>query len=156
MTTKRLILGNAFLAEAAHALRVGRQVKVRIDGGSMFPFIRGGRDVVVLQPCPEEGALQPGCCYFYCWEGQYMVHRFIGTDGTRCLFMGDGNIVRQERVERSEVVGILRYIIRPDGRTIDCLSPTWLRRGMAWYRYRWLRRWVLPLCRLLGIGGHHG
>ncbi|MCL1615008.1 S24/S26 family peptidase [Bacteroides sp. ET71] len=151
MTMKRLVLNNAFLGEAAEALRAGRQVTVRIDGGSMYPFIRGGRDVVVLLPCPQKEVLQDGCCYFFSWKGQYMVHRFVGTDGAHCLFMGDGNIVRQERVERSEVVGILRYIVRPGGRTIDCLSPSWLRRGRDWYRWRFLRRWLLPLCRILKI-----
>ena len=143
--TKRLILGNLFLAETAEALRGGRRVTVRIDGGSMFPFIRGGRDVVELVPCPPAGPLQPWCCYLYHWEGQYMIHRFVGMDGDHCLFMGDGNVVRHERVERAEVVGLLRYIVRPDGRRVDCLSPAWLRRGRWWYRWRWTRRFLYPL-----------
>lgn len=147
--TRRVQLGNAFLAETAEALRAGRRVTVRIDGQSMFPFIHGGRDVVTILPCPPEGKLQQWCCYFYRWEGQYMIHRFVGMDGEQCLFMGDGNIVRLERVERGEVVGILRNVVRPDGRTVDCLSHSWLQRGRWWYRCRWLRRFLLPLFRLL-------
>ena len=39
---RKLVVGNEFLAEAAEALRQGKSVKARIDGWSMYPFIRGG------------------------------------------------------------------------------------------------------------------
>lgn len=148
---RKLVIGNEFLAEAAEALRQGKTVKVRIDGESMYPFIRGGKDLVELVPCDAEGELPAWCCPFYCWEGHYMVHRYIGREGDCCLMLGDGNLARVERVRRSEVIGLLRYIYRPDGRVQDCLDAKWLRKGALWYKLRPLRRFLLPLMKRLRV-----
>ena len=148
---RRLVVANEFLAEAAETLKQGKSVKVRIDGQSMYPFIKGGRDLVEIVPLAADAEMPAWCCPFYCWEGRYMVHRYIGSEGDECLMLGDGNLVRVERVKRSEVVGLLRYIYRPDGSVQDCTDARWLRRGAWWYRLRPLRRFLLPLFRLLKV-----
>lgn len=148
---RRLVVANEFLAEAAETLKQGKSVKVRIDGQSMYPFIKGGRDLVEIVPLAADAEMPAWCCPFYCWEGRFMVHRYIGSEGDECLMLGDGNLVRVERVKRSEVVGLLRYIYRPDGSVQDCTDARWLRRGAWWYRLRPLRRFLLPLFRLLKV-----
>lgn len=146
---RKLVVGNEFLAEAAKALRQGQAVKVRIDGWSMYPFIRGGKDLVELVPCDDHSELPAWCCPFYYWEGHYMVHRYIGREGDDCLMLGDGNLARIERVKRSDIIGLLRYIYRPDGRVQDCTDARWLRRGALWYKLRPLRRFLLPVMKRL-------
>lgn len=148
---RKLVVANEFLAEAAETLKQGKSVKVRIDGQSMYPFIKGGRDLVEIVPLAADAEMPAWCCPFYCWEGRYMIHRYIGSEGDECLMLGDGNLVRVERVKRSEVVGLLRYIYRPDGSVQDCTDARWLRRGAWWYRLRPLRRFLLPLFRLFKV-----
>ena len=148
---RKLVIGNEFLAEAAEALRQGKTVKVRIDGESMYPFIRGGKDLVELVPCDAESELPAWCCPFYCWEGHYMVHRYVGREGDYCLMLGDGNLARVERVKRSEIIGLLRYIYRPDGSVQDCQDAQWLRKGALWYKLRPVRRFLLPLMKRLRV-----
>lgn len=147
---RKISVPNGFLAEAAETLRKGQAVTLRIDGNSMYPFIRGGRDLVEIVPCPPGTRPIPWACYFYCWEGQYMVHRYVGQKaGTLCM-MGDGNLGRIEHIRPEDLAGMLQHIRRPDGTIQDCLSPAWLKRGRRWYRLRHLRRWLLPLLHLLG------
>ena len=148
---RKLIVPNSFLSEAAEALRAGQTVKLHIDGQSMYPFIHGGKDLVEVVPCPPEGELPLYCCPFYQWEGRYMIHRYIGREGDECLMLGDGNLVRIERVKRSDIIGLLRTIYRPDGTEQVCTEARWLRRAYWWVRLRPLRRFLLPLCRLLHI-----
>ena len=148
---RKITLPNDFLAEAARALAEGQKVKIHITGESMYPFIRSGKDIVEIVPCPPSGELPAWCCPFYRWEGRYMVHRYIGREGDDCLMLGDGNLARIERVKRNEVIGLLRYIYRPDGSVQDCTDARWLRRGAWWYRLRPLRRWLLPVMKRLGI-----
>ena len=148
---RKLVVGNEFLAEAAEALRQGKSVKARIDGWSMYPFIRGGKDLVELEPCDADSELPAWCCPFYCWEGHYMVHRYIGRDGDYCLMLGDGNLARVERVKRNDVLGLLRYIYRSDGFVQDCTDPRWLRWGALWYRLRPLRRFLFPVMKRLHL-----
>ena len=148
---RKIILPNDFLGEAARALAEGQTVKIHITGESMYPFIRSGKDIVEIVPCPPEGELPAWCCPFYQWEGRYMVHRYIGRKGEDCLMLGDGNLARIEQIKRNEVISLLRYIYRPDGSIQDCTDARWLRRGAWWYRLRPLRRWLLPVMKRLGI-----
>lgn len=143
---RKVTVPNSFLAEAAEALKCGQTVKLRIDGQSMYPFIRGGVDWVEVEPCPAEGELPQWCCPFYLWEGKYMIHRYLGQDKDDCLMLGDGNLARIERVKRQEVIGLLSCIYRPDGTVQDCRQASWLRKARWWYRLRAFRRWLLPLC----------
>ncbi|MDL2213776.1 S24/S26 family peptidase [Bacteroides sp. OttesenSCG-928-N06] len=148
---RKVVVPNSFLAEAAQALKQGQTVKLHIDGRSMYPFIEGGIDLVEVEPCPPQGELPLWCCPFYYWEGRYMIHRYVAREGSECLMLGDGNLARMERVERSDILGVLRYIHRPNGTVQDCRDKRWLRRGEWWFRFRFMRRWLLHLFRLLHI-----
>lgn len=146
---RKITVPNSFLAEAAEALKRGESVKLYIDGHSMRPFIRGGIDMVEVEPWQAEGELPPWCCPFYQWQEKYMIHRYVGREGDEFLMLGDGNIARIERVERQDIFGILRYIYRPDGTVQDCRDGRWLRKARWWYRMRGVRRWLLWLLHLL-------
>lgn len=148
---RKIVVPNNFLSLAEEELRAGRTVRLHIDGQSMYPFIRGGVDEVEVVPCPAEGDLPAWCCPFYRWEGRYMIHRYVGTEDGDCIMLGDGNLVRKERVRREDVVGMLSRIYRPDGSVQDCSDPRWLRRGELWYRLRPLRRILIPAFRLFRI-----
>lgn len=148
---RKLVVPNSFLAEAAEALKRGEEVKLHIDGQSMYPFIRGGIDLVEVVPCPPEGDLPDWCCPFYLWEGRYMIHRYIGSEGDECLMLGDGNIARIERVKRHEIIGLLKTIIHPDGSIQDCSDPRWLKKAVWWNKLRPIRRWLLPLMKMLRV-----
>ena len=148
---RKITVSNHFLAGAAEALRQGQTVKLLIGGQSMYPFIRGGIDLVEIVPCPAEGELPAWCCPFYQWEDRYMIHRYIGREGDECLMMGDGNVARVERVKREEVIGLVRTIYRPDGTAVDCRDRRWLRKAEWWHRLRYLRRWLLPAFKILHI-----
>lgn len=147
---RKIVLTNSFLAEAAEALKQGQTVKLLIGGESMYPFIRGGIDFVEVVPCTPDEELPAWCCLFYQWEGRYMIHRYIGREGDECLMLGDGNVERIERVRREDIIGVLRYIYRPDGARLDCRDTRWLKKAEWWYRLRFLRRWLLPVIKFYG------
>ena len=149
---RKIVLSNGFFVEAAEALKKGQTVKLLIGGQSMYPFIRGGMDLVEVIPFPTEDELPAWCCPFYHWEGRYMIHRCIGREGDDYLMMGDGNVVRIERVKREEIIGLLRYIYPPDGARQDCFDKRWLKKAEWWYRLKFLRRWLLPLFKVVRVG----
>ena len=146
---RKITVTNHFLAGAAEALKQGQTVKLLIGGQSMYPFIRGGIDLVEIIPCPAEGELPAWCCPFYQWEDRYMIHRYIGREGDEYLMMGDGNVARVERVKREDVIGLLSYIYYFDGTVQDCRDKRWLRKAEWWYRLRLLRRWLLPVIKMV-------
>ena len=150
---RRIVYQNHFLEEIAQLLREGDSVRVRIDGESMHPFIIGGKDEVMLIPYDKKYPLKLWSCAFYNWRGHYMIHRFVGVqDGKYCM-MGDGNLVQMERIEESEILGILQTVYHADGSTQDCLGKKWLCQGRYWFKLRKLRRFLLPLYRRFILNG---
>ena len=148
---RKLTVPNIFFAEAAEVLRGGTSVRLHVDGQSMYPFIHGGKDEIEVVPYDGKTPLEPWCCPFYQWEGNYMIHRFIGMNGEMCQMLGDGNLARIEEVPQREIIGILRTIYHPDGTEQDCRDARWLKRAQWWYRLRKLRRFLIPLFRLLRV-----
>ena len=47
---RKIVVGNDFLAGVAESLREGQTVTLYMGGQSMFPAIRGGRDLVEVEP----------------------------------------------------------------------------------------------------------
>lgn len=151
MSMRKLVVPNSFFAEAAEALRNGQSVRLHVDGQSMYPFIHGGKDEIEVVPYDGESPLEPWCCPFYQWGGNYMIHRYIGMRGDLCQMLGDGNLYRIEEVPRKDIVGMLRMIYRADGTIQDCSDPNWLKKAAWWYRLRKVRRFLIPLLRLFRV-----
>lgn len=144
---RRIVFQNHFFEEIAQLLQEGNPVRVRIDGESMHPFIVGGKDEVLLIPYDKKTPIELWSCIFYKWKGHYMIHRFVGfQDGQYCM-MGDGNLVQIERIEESDILGILQTIYHADGSTQYCLGKKWLCQGRYWFKFRKLRRFLLPIYR---------
>lgn len=148
---RKIVVGNDFLAGVAESLREGQTVTLYMGGQSMFPAIRGGRDLVEVEPYGGDEEPVLWACYFYCWHGDYMIHRCVGKEGDEYLMLGDGNLARIERVKRTDIFGRLIRINHPDGSTQNCLDEAWLRQGRRWHRLRWLRRFLLPVMKRLII-----
>ena len=148
---RKITVSNNFFAEAADALKRGQTVKLLIGGQSMYPFIRGGIDLVEVIPFPAGDELPAWYCPFYQWQDRYMIHRYVGREGDEYLMQGDGNVLRIERVKREEIIGVLRYIYRPDGTRVDSYDKSWLKKAKWWYQLRFLRRWLLPTFKMLHI-----
>lgn len=109
----------------------------------MRPFIRGGRDSVVLR---HSGQIAVGDIVLaHTRERGYVLHRVYRMLPDTLVLMGDGNLREEENCRRGDVIGKVTGIIRK-GRCIDCTS-----RGERWKAGIWMR--LLPVRRLLLICG---
>ena len=88
---KRIIPNDILLGEVATVLREGHEAVITPTGNSMLPFIRNGKDRVVLR-------------------------RMDGVDVGDMVLMGDGNLRGTEHCTTADVIGTVTEIIRPDGR----------------------------------------
>ena len=103
------------LTGAAAFLDEGREVVVRAKGNSMLPFIRNGRDSVVLK---KSDSLEVGDIVLVRMPGRYVMHRIIERDGDRFRMMGDGNYRGTESFRREDVLGKVIWIVKPNGRRV--------------------------------------
>lgn len=141
------IVHNKFLEEVATLVGEGSSVRVRINGSSMYPFIKGGKDEVELAPYHKGMILPLWTCVFFRWNDSYVIHRYIGKEKEYFCFMGDGNLAQVEKVKEKDILGILQTIYHHDGTEQNCFDPKWLNKGEIWYRCRKFRRFLLPLLR---------
>ena len=137
---KRIVPNDILLGEVAAVLREGREAVITPTGNSMLPFIRDGRDRVVLRRLDE---IAVGDIVLMHTGGRYVLHRVIGIDGEQITLMGDGNLKSVEQGTRAEIVGTVTEIIRPDGRSI---RPG---KGRLWRALKPVRRYILAIYRRL-------
>ena len=137
---KRTIPNEILLGEVAAVLREGREAVITPTGNSMLPFIRNGRDRVVLRAFPD---LAVGDIVLACFDGHYILHRVVACDGEAVTLMGDGNLIGTERGPRAAVIGTVTGIIRPSGRRV---RPG---KGRLWRALKPVRRYLLAIYKRL-------
>ena len=132
--------------ELLERLDEGKVIQFTPQGISMLPFIQGGRDKVRIQ---KEEKIEVGDIVLVPHGGRLILHRVYAMEGTKLILMGDGNLKGNEMVDKTEVLGTVMEIVKPDGR---CCKPhkAWLwrhtqpfRRMMLKLRRKWykLRGW---------------
>jgi hypothetical protein len=104
--------------------KANTELQVRLDEGksvlfvpqgiSMLPFIRGGRDKVLVRKAEAVGV---GDIVLAPHGGHLILHRVYAFKGTQLVLMGDGNLEGNEVVGKSEVWGKVLEIIKPNGRS---------------------------------------
>ena len=128
------------LEEAGALLEEGRTVSFTPLGNSMLPFIRGGRDSVVLQ---KKEDVDIGDIVLVRLPGpRYVLHRVIDRNRNALLLMGDGNVSGTERCTVADVMGTAIEIDR--GRRK--VKPG---KGTVWRLLKPFRRYILAIYRRL-------
>ena len=85
-------------------------------GDSMMPFIRQGRDVLVISRA--EGRLKRYDIPLYKRDsGQYVLHRILKVRENDYIICGDNRCIREYGITDRHIIGVLTGIIR-DGREI--------------------------------------
>jgi hypothetical protein len=147
---KMVIANDEFFVPVRQMLEEGHSVTIPVKGFSMLPFIRGERDLVVLEPV---GEVRPDdIVLFHIGPekgGRYVMHRVLSVAGDRVEIQGDGVPVNRERVLRSQIFGKAVSILRDGEKAVDPYSPRELRKVHLWQALRPVRRYLLFIYRNL-------
>lgn len=126
----------------------GERFKIVVTGYSMLPLLGYGRDTIVVRRTDNEEPLMGRITMFRAKDKHIIVHRVIAEDGDNITFQGDGNPYQREHAKRSDVVGVVEEVIREDGRTVSCTTPSWRRRERVWLSQPTIvRRYALAILR---------
>ena len=146
MLPDELLLNNdLFFIEVNRMLSKGCRVTMRPQGDSMIPFIKGGRDSVVLQKTKEVDTGDIVLAHIP--EKGYVLHRIYKMEGEQLVLMGDGNLRATERCRKEDVLGKVVRILR-DGQYVESSSFAERLKARCWRRLLPLRRYLLFVCRL--------
>ena len=149
--------------------------KILVTGGTTFVskyvatyFKEQGYDVYVLnrntKPQVEgvtlieadrhalKDELKPMDVVLFRYRGGHVLHRILYREGNRLMIQGDGSYVAKEECLVSDVVGIVRTIVRPSGKCILVDSWRWQLSSRLWRGLGVFR----PLClRILHLWHHN-
>ena len=135
----KVIGEEGFVRAAQIVLSEGKGVVFTPKGNSMLPFIRSGRDSVVLSPLMRP--LEIGDILLVKIGDRYFLHRVFNLHGNEVTLMGDGNLHEKELCMITDVIGIVTEIRKENGKII---IPG---KGKLWRMVRPLRRYLLAFYR---------
>ena len=125
------ISNDLFFAWVESEIAEGRNVRFRLKGNSMYPLLRSGKDEVILYPCTDD-ELKPMDVVLFRYRGVHVLHRIIYRKGNELLIQGDGSFVAKEQCVVSDVVGVVREIVRPSGKCVPVDSWQWKLPSRLW------------------------
>ena len=126
---KMVIDNDTFFADVLQVLRQGKRVTIPVKGFSMLPFIRGGKDLVVLEQAGDVLKADDIVLFHIGPEdgGRYVMHRILSIDGDEVDIMGDGVPYNHEHVRRDQILAKAVEIVRGGKRSVDPYAPGRLR-----------------------------
>ena len=148
---KMVIDNDAFFADVLTVLDQGKRVTIPVKGYSMLPFIRGGKDLVVLEKAGDV-LKADDIVLFHIGPtngGRYVMHRILSIDGDKVDIMGDGVPYNHEHVRRSQILAKAVEIVRAGKHPVDPYAPGQLRLVHFWQWLRPVRRYILFIYRHL-------
>lgn len=137
--SSRTIPNEILFASAGALLREGKDVTIKVKGSSMTPFLRDGRDSVVLRRSDDFGIGDIVLVQF--GTERFVMHRIVSVEGEVFTMMGDGNVRGCERFRRKDVLGKVIRVIRADGQE---KKPG---KARVWRALKPARRYLLAIYR---------
>ncbi|MDR0261906.1 MAG: S24/S26 family peptidase [Sphingobacterium sp.] len=142
----RVISNEDYFAEVQRILREGKEVRIRVKGSSMLPFIKDG-DTVLLRAYQGQ-SLALGSNVLAKDKDKFVFHRFVGKKNNQYILAGDGNLVLREYVGATDIIAIAYTLYPQDKDKTVMIDRPWPRlRGLGWYHTRLLRRIAAKLTR---------
>ena len=124
-------------ARVLEYIQQGKNVTIRVKGGSMKPFLRDG-DRVLLKSF-ERRELTRGIIVLAKTDDSMVLHRVVRYDSQTIWLAGDDNLVQHEIVNCTDVIATAVRLYRAD-REVK-LDKRWRYiTGQIWYWLRPFRR----------------
>ncbi len=123
-------------------IKRGRNVKIKISGTSMEPFIKHAEDVVLSSVSFED--IKLGSVILAEYNNSYVFHRVIRKNKQHIFLVGDNNLIQIERINVHKVYAIGKELIRKH-KTVNLLGLNFRIKGLVWYILRPFRRIYVKL-----------
>ena len=142
--TETSVSNELFFSGVEQLLAEGKSVRIKAKGRSMEPFIRDGRDEIVLSAGTQA---RKGCIILARTDEGIVLRRVINIEGNAVTLMGDGNLYKTESCLREDIIAVATRIVRK-GKSIDpeCFMERF--KARIWMIARPLRRPLLRIWRI--------
>lgn len=136
------IANDSFFSSILQLLKEGKDVKIKVAGKSMEPFIKDGEHVI-LSPARLED-VQMGDVVLGCFNRNYVFHRVIWKKYD-CVFLAGDNNLRQIEVIKKELIYAVGWKLFTKRNTINLRKINTRYKGIVWFLLRPVRRLYLKM-----------
>ena len=143
----KVLKNSFFFEEVEKIINGGESVELLVRGGSMTPYLRDEVDKVVISPL-DDSELKTGDIVLFFHSGCHLLHRIIRKREDFFIIQGDGVVKKQEEALLSDIIGVVRNIIRPSGRIVSVNRRSHRLYWRCWLLLRPFRRYLLATNRL--------
>ena len=127
-----------YISNLKQLLQEGHEVVITIAGWSMEPFLRNGRDQVLLKK-PAQPPI-PGDIVFYQRKtGQYVLHRIHKKAQDEYYLLGDRQVELEGPLEEDVIFAVVTEVKR-GRRWISAEAPLWKAAGSLWRKMYPIRK----------------
>lgn len=148
--TKKVIPNNLFFSWVEDEIAAGNTVRFLVNGYSMMPLLRNGKDEVELEPCDQQ-SVKEGDIILFRYMGKHILHRAIKCESEGYIFRGDNVFGRKEAAQSCDVIGKVSKVYRMVGlneyKEMSPMGMTYRARLLVW---RSILIFKLAVKRLLG------
>ncbi|MDR0907466.1 MAG: S24/S26 family peptidase [Rikenellaceae bacterium] len=118
-----IIPNDIFFDEVTRLIGQGEAVTITVRGTSMTPFLRNGRDRVVLAPFEDEDLVR-GAIVLFRYGDRHLLHRIVHRNGQNIEIQGDA-LFTTERATVADAVAVVKAIVRPNNHIVRNGSVSW-------------------------------
>lgn len=119
-----------------HLIQNGRELKIKPQGNSMYPFLKNNRDFVIFK-LPDREFRRGDIVLYRRDNGIHVVHRIHHINQDGYYMVGDNQKVIEGPLKKEQVLAIVVKIIRKN-KLIDC------RKNIGYRILSTLWLWILP------------
>ena len=124
-------------------LKEGKSLKIKTEGGSMVPFIVGGRDTVEIS-APKPGLKRGDIVLIRRDSGKYVLHRMYKVKSDGYYILGDGEDFVEGPFTGDQIIAQCRYYYKK-GKRKDNEALDMKIKYTIWF---WLKPFRLKLIKL--------
>lgn len=117
----------------------GKEIEITVQGNSMMPMLKGGRDKVVLIKPAEKLKKYAVALYYRSSENTYVLHRIIGYKNGGYVISGDNQFIKEYGIQDSEMVAVVTAFTR-NGRRYAVGNFGYMLYCRLWYYSRPFRK----------------
>jgi signal peptidase len=130
------------ITELSPLLEEGSKIKIPLKGLSMYPFIAGERDEVILAGVGNRNLKKNDIVLYISDDGSQVLHRIHHIGKTGYFMLGDAHTEIEGPIQRENIYAIAETIIRK-GKAISCKSLLYRAASRTWLALRLVRPYII-------------
>ena len=118
------IPNSLFFEDVCRRIQQKRGAKIRVQGRSMEPFLKDGRDYIIVDALPDGHRFRRGELLLFVYGDRYIVHRVHRIKGDTLYMKGDHQN-HWEIIHEDDVRAWISCVEYANGRRVHSMSRLW-------------------------------